>query len=131
MSKKQTFEEFTEINHEQASALEAQIADTELKIKQQEHRMQRAENLVDYFKTSKRKRRNKRMIRKGIAIESICKDTELLEEMEFYELMEEVFDDQTLRDKISRIVAGRREQEEEDDRLSAEAEAVMKSEGGV
>jgi len=131
MSKKQTFEEFSERSQEHASALEAQIQDTELKIKQQEHRIQRSENLVDYIKNSKRKRRNKRMIRKGIAIESICKDTELLEEMEFYELMEELFCDQTLRDKISKIVAGRREQEDEDQRLLEEAEATIKAGSGV
>jgi hypothetical protein len=51
--------------------------------------------------------------------------------MEFYELMEELFCDQTLRDKISKIVAGRREQEDEDQRLLEEAEATIKAGSGV
>jgi hypothetical protein len=130
MRKKQTFEEFAIESRAKSDALKEKLSAQELQIKQQEHRMQRAENLVEYVKGSKRKRRNKRLIRKGVAIEAVCPDTKYLEEMEFFHLMEKFFENKELLECIAIMVAGRQEQEEEEQRLLEKAEANMKAGGG-
>ena len=59
-----------------------------------------------------RKARVSRLITRGAAIECICKDVELLDKAEFFLLAERIFSDQDLRDKIAKMVVGRRERAE-------------------
>ena len=90
--------------------------DTEKKLQQAQHRKQRLENKMEYLSKKRfnnQKARNHRLIHKGIAIECVDKNTELLMETEFYELAEEVFGDSSVKERVARIVNGRREAVEE------------------
>ena len=68
------------------------------------------------------KARNHRLIHKGIAIECVDKNIELLTETEFYELTEDIFGDSSVKERVARMVAGRREALEEAVRLFEHAE---------
>ena len=88
----------------------------EKKLLQAQHRKQRLENKMEYLSKKRfnnQKARNHRLIHKGIAIECVDKNTELLTETEFYELAEEVFGDSSVKERVARIVNGRREAVEE------------------
>lgn len=90
--------------------------DAEKKLQQAQHRKQRLENQMEYLSKKRfnnQKSRNHRLIHKGIAIESVDKNTELLTETEFYKLAEEIFSDFRMKERIARIVEGRREAVEE------------------
>lgn len=101
---------------ERIHELEAEQAKIELQIVQQQHRKQRAENALNYRRKRSRndKARNHRLIHKEIAIECVCKDTELLNEAEFYQLAEEIFSDETLRSRIADMTAKRKKEREVD-----------------
>ena len=90
--------------------------EVEKKLRQAQHRKQRLENKMEYLSKKRfnnQKARNHRLIHKGIAIECVDKNTELLTETEFYELAEEVFGDSSVKERVARIVNGRREAVEE------------------
>ena len=94
--------------------------DTEKQLQQAKHRKQRLENKMEYLSKKRfnnQKARNHRLIHKGIAIECVDKNTELLTETEFYELAEDIFGNASVKDRVSRMVAGRREAVEEAARL--------------
>ena len=94
--------------------------DTEMQLQQAQRRKQRLENKMEYLSKKKfnnQKSRNHRLIHKGIAIECVDKNTELLTETEFYELAEDIFGNTSVKERVARMVAGRREAVEEAARL--------------
>ena len=94
--------------------------DTEKQLQQAQRRKQRLENKMEYLSKKKfnnQKSRNHRLIHKGIAIECVDKNTELLTETEFYELAEDIFGNTSVKERVARMVAGRREAVEEAARL--------------
>lgn len=99
--------------------------DAEKKLQQAQHRKQRLENKMEYLSKKRfnnQKARNHRLIHKGIAIECVDKNIELLTETEFYELTEDIFGDSSVKERVARMVAGRREALEEAVRLFEHAE---------
>lgn len=99
--------------------------DAEKKLQQVQHRKQRLENQMEYLSKKRfnnQKSRNHRLIHKGIAIESVDKNTELLTETEFYKLAEEIFRDFRVKERVANMVAGRCEAIEEAVRLFEIAE---------
>ena len=69
---------------------QAQIEETQKKIKQLEHREQLLENRMRYLKQKKRRQRTHRLITRGAAVESIVPQAEPMPETAFYEMMEQV-----------------------------------------
>lgn len=116
MAKKETYQEYRTRTQNEISEIQAQIEDEELKKLQYEHQMQRIQNFTEYQVNKGRKARTHRLITRGAAIESVCKDVELLDETEFYCLTEEIFRNPYLRDAIARKVTGRRESADAKDR---------------
>ena len=99
--------------------------EAEKKLQQVQHRKQRLENKMEYLSKKKfnnQKVRNHRLIHKGIAIECVDKNTELLTQTEFYELAEDIFGDSRVKERVARMVAGQREAVEEAARLFEHAE---------
>lgn len=101
---RETVNRMIEIGHEKVK--------TEEELKRLEHRKQRVENQMEYLSKKRfnnQKYRNHRLIHKGIAIESVDKNTELLTETEFYKLAEEIFINSRVKERVANMVAGRRE----------------------
>ena len=99
--------------------------DVEKKLQQAQHSKQRFENQMEYLSKKRfnnQKSRNHRLIHKGIAVECVDKNTELLTETEFYELAEEIFSNSRVKERVATIVTGRREVVEEAAKLFEIAE---------
>lgn len=106
-------------------ALGKERQDAEMKLQQAQHRKQRLENKMEYLSKKKfnnQKVRNHRLIHKGIAIECVDKNTELLTETEFYELAEDIFGNSSVKERVAKMIAGRREAVEEAERFFELAE---------
>ena len=69
---------------------QAQIEETQKKIKQLEHREQILENRMRYLKQKDRKKRAHQLITRGAAIESIVPQVKPMPETAFYEMMEQI-----------------------------------------
>ena len=67
-----------------------EIEETQVKIKQLEHREQILENRMRYLKQKERKKRAHQLITRGAAIESIVPQVKPMPETAFYEMMEQV-----------------------------------------
>lgn len=111
-AKKENFQEYVTRTQNEIVGIESKIEAEELKKLQLEHKMQRLQNVTEYKVNKSRKARVSRLITRGAAIECICKDVELLDKAEFFLLAERIFSDQDLRDKIAKMVVGRRERAE-------------------
>ena len=92
----------------QKESAREQAARSKHKLEQAEHRMNRAVQSANHIVGRKNKKRNSRLIQKGLAVETICKETALLEPEEFQKLAEEIFADEQLILRIGIITAGRR-----------------------
>lgn len=108
----QTFEEFEQEVKKQnydkgMDEIRSKKEEAELKIQQQNHQLQRKKNLL---KKLERKERTHRLIEKGAAVEHACPDTKFLEKDEFQQLANEIFSDTDLKDRISFLVAERKEE---------------------
>ena len=108
----QTYEEFEQEVKQQKhdngiDEIQSKKEEAELKIMQQNHRLQREKNLL---KKLERKERNHRLIEKGAAVEHACPDSKFLERDEFQQLANEIFSDTDLRGRISSLVAERKEE---------------------
>ena len=112
MAKKENFQEYVARTQNEIAGIESKIEAEELKKLQLEHKMKRLQNVTEYKVNKLRKARVSRLITRGAAIECICKDVELLDKAEFFLLAERIFSDQDLRDKIAKMVVGRRERAE-------------------
>ena len=67
-----------------------EIEETQMKIKQLEHREQILENRMRYLKQKKRRQRTHRLITRGAAVESIAPQVKPMPETVFYEMMEQI-----------------------------------------
>ncbi|MBO5569510.1 MAG: DUF3847 domain-containing protein [Clostridia bacterium] len=65
-------------------------ADTQQRLEQSQHRLQRAENRKNYLAESQRKKRSHRLITRGAAIEHIFPEIKPLTEREFFDLTEQI-----------------------------------------
>ena len=68
----------------------SEIEETQVKIKQLEHREQILENRMRYLKQKDRKKRAHHLITRGAAVESIAPQVKPMPETAFYEMMEQV-----------------------------------------
>lgn len=71
--------------------MEKQCEATERQLEQEQHKLTRLQNRASYLKKVQRKQRNKRLILKGVAVESIMPDTEYLSQEDFYSLIEQIY----------------------------------------
>ena len=69
-----------------------QSADFERKLRQTKHRYQRIEQQIKYLQDGERKKRTRRLITRGAAVESVVPAVKGMSEREFYELVERIFD---------------------------------------
>lgn len=74
-----------------SKALGKQCETTERQLEQEQHKLTRLQNRASYLKKAQRKQRNKRLILKGIAVETIMPDTEYLSQEDFYLLVEQIY----------------------------------------
>ena len=71
--------------------MEQQCETTERQLEQEQHKLIRLQNRASYLKKVQRKQRNKRLILKGVAVETIMPDTEYLSQEDFYLLAEQIY----------------------------------------
>ena len=68
-----------------------------------EKRIQRLENLDEYYKRGERAKRAHRLITKGAAIEHIWPETKEMEDADFYQLMQRVLNIPEAKDTLERF----------------------------
>ena len=73
--------------------LQEEKAENDRKIEQYEHRIQRAQNRINYIKQGERRARAHRLITRGAAVENIVPAVKSMTEPEFHELMETILTD--------------------------------------
>lgn len=73
------------------SELEAELAASEQKLVQLQHKVQQYENRIAYCEKGERRKRTHRLITRGAAVESIAPTVKDLTEVEFYAFTESVF----------------------------------------
>lgn len=71
--------------------MEKQCESTEQQLEQEQHKLTRLQNRASYLKKAQRKQRNKRLILKGVAVETIMPDTKYLTQEDFYSLVEQIY----------------------------------------
>ena len=71
--------------------LEKAYAEATVKLEQYQHKGQRLENRIKYYQQGDRKKRNHRLIPRGVAIESVAPEVQGMSERAFFLLMEKVF----------------------------------------
>ena len=71
--------------------LEAEIAAGKQRLAQLQHRQQQLENRRSYYEKGDRRKRTRRLITRGAAIESVQPLAKVLTETEFYAFAEKVF----------------------------------------
>ena len=71
--------------------LEAEIAAGKQRLAQLQHRQQQLENRCSYYEKGDRRKRTRRLITRGAAIESVQPLAKVLTETEFYAFAEKVF----------------------------------------
>ena len=85
--------------------MEKQCEATERQLEQEQHKLNRLQNRASYLKKAQRKQRNKRLILKGVAIETVMPDTEYLSDVEFYALAEQIFQLDAVKKLVERAIA--------------------------
>lgn len=71
--------------------LRKELEQTKTQLEQYQHRYQRRENKISHLEKGERTKRTHRLITRGAAVESVCKEISSLYETEFYTLMEQIF----------------------------------------
>ena len=71
--------------------LQAKKEKVERQLAQEQHKIQRLENLAAYYEKGERRKRAHLLITRGAAIESVAPQTKELGETEFYTFAEQVF----------------------------------------
>jgi len=71
--------------------LEKEYAEISAKLEQYQHKGQRLENRIRYYKEGDRKKRTHRLITRGAAVESVVPEVKNMSERAFFLLMEQVF----------------------------------------
>ena len=72
--------------------LNAEKEEIEQQLAQEQHKKQRLENRIAYYKKEDRRKRAHHLITRGAAIESVAPLAKILTETEFYAFAEMVFD---------------------------------------
>ena len=90
--------------------LQAEKEKVERQLAQEQHKIQRLENLAAYYEKGERRKRAHRLITRGAAIESVAPQTKELGETAFYAFAERVFAlpdaQKLLTDAVSNHVGG-------------------------
>ena len=84
-------------------ALEKQCETTERQLEQEQHKLIRLQNRASYLKKAQRKQRNKRLILKGVAVETIMPDTEYLSQEDFYLLVEQIYQLDAVQELVEKV----------------------------
>lgn len=71
--------------------LEAEKAEAEQQLMQEQHKYQRFCNREQYYKKRERTARTHRLITRGVAVESVSPLVKVLGEVEFFSLVERIF----------------------------------------
>lgn|GEM_PF-4085871 len=82
--------------------MEKQCETTERQLEQEQHKLTRLQNRASYLKKAQRKQRNKRLILKGVAVETIMPDTEYLSQEDFYLLAEQIYQLDAVQELVER-----------------------------
>ena len=82
--------------------MEKQCETTERQLEQEQHKLTRLQNRASYLKKAQRKQRNKRLILKGVAVETIMPDTEYLSQEDFYLLAEQIYQLDAVQELVDR-----------------------------
>lgn len=85
--------------------MEKQCEATERQLEREQHKLNRLQNRASYLKKAQRKQRNKRLILKGVAIETIMPGTKYLSDVEFYSLAEQIFQLDAVQKLVERVTA--------------------------
>jgi hypothetical protein len=84
-------------------ALAKQCESTEQQLEQEQHKLTRLQNRASYLKKAQRKQRNKRLILKGVAVETIMPDTEYLSQEDFYLLVEQIYQLDAVQELVEKV----------------------------
>ena len=79
------------MHEKEIEKLQAEKDKVERQLAQEQHKIQRLENLAAYTEKGERRKRAHRLITRGAAIESVAPQTKALSETEFYTFAEQVF----------------------------------------
>ena len=85
--------------------LKQQCERIEQQLEQEQHKLLRLQNRASYLKKALRKQRNKRLILKGVAVETIAPETVNLSQTEFYSLAETIFELLHVKELVQKAVA--------------------------
>ena len=85
--------------------LEKEYAEATTELGHYQHKQQRLENRIRYYTEGERKKRNHRLITRGVAVESIVPEVRGMSERAFFVLMEQVFSLPEAAVLVSRVVA--------------------------
>lgn len=110
MKQIQNFETFQAETQKEKEQFENQIADTEQALEQKEQLLQEAKNVSLFVSGDAGNQRNHRLIQKGVAVESACRDTELMSPVEFYNLADEIFNTEQIRQRVREILEERKKE---------------------
>ena len=83
--------------------MEEQCESTEQQLEQEQHKLSRLQNRASYLKKVQRKQRNKRLILKGVAVETIMPDTEYLTQEDFYSLVEQIYQLDAVQELVEKV----------------------------
>ena len=79
------------MHEKEMEKLQAEKEKVERQLAQEQHKIQRLENLAAYYEKGERRKRAHRLITRGAAIESVAPQTKALSETNFYAFVEQVF----------------------------------------
>ena len=79
------------MHEKEIEKLQAEKERVERQLAQEQHKIQRLENRTAYYEKGDRRKRARRLITRGTAIESVAPQTKDLSETEFYAFNEQVF----------------------------------------
>ena len=82
--------------------INAELERLETEIRQTSHTQQRLENRRKYVEDNDRKKRTRRLITRGAAMESIIPEIQALSEVEFYKMMEYILHRPEVYDLVMR-----------------------------
>lgn len=108
MKQMKDFETFAAETEQEKEHFQTQIEDANQALEQKTQIFQQAKQFSHFISGNTNTERNYLLIQKGIAIESACRDTELMSPAEFYILAKELFSTDQIRQKIQEIIAERK-----------------------
>ena len=79
------------MHEKEIEKLQVEKEKVERQLAQEQHKIQRLENLAAYYEKGERRKRTHRLITRGAAIESVAPQTKDLSETAFYAFTEQVF----------------------------------------